>query len=185
MVLIILSTWKTAPLLQRHSINSWMSIKQQCCTTLDGKYHILAPATIHLKAASKYQSVQLQHRHHWARRHFTSTHEKIMNYSTDQITVLEIAGNRSRIHCTAKSQISILENIGFTAEGDFMTMYIADDTQRRQIVSKLVSMGALFAAGRDWSPSELAGYFRDQGVFSGAYKEIFWRGPGEFEIRDL
>lgn len=46
----------------------------------------------------------------------------------------------------------------------------------------LIGFGALFLDGRDWSPAELVGYYRELGLVSGLYRVITWRNPDDYFV---
>ena len=55
---------------------------------------------------------------------------------------------------------------------------------KAQVLTALRDLGLCFSAGREWSPTEVFEWLRDQGLVSGHYRRIGWRGPGDFEIWD-
>lgn len=75
-----------------------------------------------------------------------------------------------------------LVTLGFVREGDQLVRPIADDVDRQMLVRELIGMDALFAAGRDWSPSELVDFYREQGVVVQSYRMITWKGPDHYVI---
>ena len=50
---------------------------------------------------------------------------------------------------------------------------------------ELRDLGVAFSAGRDWSPSEVVQYLRDEGHFAGHFTEIAWRTDGGWELNTL
>jgi hypothetical protein len=53
------------------------------------------------------------------------------------------------------------------------------------VFNTLRNHGVCFSYGRDWSPSELFQYFREQKLITGSFKEISWRTPDEYIIREI
>lgn len=76
-----------------------------------------------------------------------------------------------------------LRQLGFEPNGPHMLKNIATESDLHVLVNQLIAMDAAFSAGHGWSPAEMLGLLRDQGVFTGPYKVIAWRGPGDFETR--
>ena len=59
---------------------------------------------------------------------------------------------------------------------------VADDEEKAQVLTTLRDLGVCFSAGREWNPTEVFEWLRDQGLVSGPYRRIGWRGPGDFEV---
>lgn len=108
-----------------------------------------------------------------------------MKMPKGEIVVLDIAGSSARVMCDAPELESALTALFFVPEGDQLVRKIADDADRRALVGKLIDMKALFAAGRDWSPSELVDFYREQGSISQGYRVITWTNPETYLIAEL
>jgi hypothetical protein len=76
-----------------------------------------------------------------------------------------------------------LRQLGFEPNGPHMLKDVATESELHAVVNQLIAMDAAFSAGHGWSPAEMLELLRDQGVFTGPYKMIAWRGPGDFETR--
>jgi hypothetical protein len=101
-----------------------------------------------------------------------------------EIVVLDIAGNRALIACDRPDQYANLVKIGFVAEGGQMARKISDVADRQMIVRVLIEMGAIFSNGRDWCPSALVDFYRDQGAITTGYRMISWKNSDEYSIVD-
>lgn len=105
-----------------------------------------------------------------------------MNMPKNELVVLDIAGNRARVQCDVSNIKTVLSSLGFVYEDDHMVREIADDSDRQKLVRELITLGGLFTAGRDWSPSELVEYYREQGFVSGSYRVVTWKNPDHYVI---
>lgn len=105
-----------------------------------------------------------------------------MKMPNNEIVVLDIAGGNARVACDSPALESNLSALGFQLEGDQYVRKIADDADRQSLVRKLIDMNALFAGGRDWSPSELVEFYREQGFVSQLYRMITWTSPENYMV---
>lgn len=105
-----------------------------------------------------------------------------MAFPIDEIVVIDIAGDSARVHAASRVHRGELKRIGFIErDGDLVkTLRSADD--RIAVLAALIELGGLFADGRDWSPAELAQYYREQGFIRGSYRVIAWQNPEQFQI---
>lgn len=99
-----------------------------------------------------------------------------------EVIVLDIAGNTARLMCDAPQAAGALEALGFLAESDHLTRKIIDDADRQTLAGNLIRMNVLFASGRDWSPSELVDFYKEQGLISQGYRTVTWTGPESYFI---
>jgi len=83
----------------------------------------------------------------------------------------------------AKDNIELL-NLGFSRNGDFYSIKIENEERQLFLIEKLAGIGALFSYGHGWAPSQVMQYLKAQGKINFSYKEISWRGPGDYIIRD-
>lgn len=96
--------------------------------------------------------------------------------------MIEISGyvveaNSSFLRVIALSQVgaSCLKQLGFTEESPLSFILSIDDPNDRvKLFPQLRASDFAFSAGREWSPSELFEFFRDQGLLSGNYIRIAW-----------
>jgi hypothetical protein len=87
-----------------------------------------------------------------------------------------------RLHVTNSVQKHKLILNGFVEQGDDLIMPIQNADDRIKVLVRLIELGALFSAGRDWSPAELVEYYREQGLISGPYRVIEWTSPEQFLV---
>lgn len=57
-----------------------------------------------------------------------------------------------------------------------------DQEDRLKTIKNLISINSIFAAGRDWSPEELLGFYKEQRILNESYKVIFWKDRDRYEI---
>lgn len=105
-----------------------------------------------------------------------------MQIPKDEVVVLDVAGSTARVACDKPRAEQALEALGFSPERDQFVREIVDDADRQGLVLGLIRMDALFAAGRDWSPSELLDFYREQGVISQRYRTVAWTSPESYSI---
>ncbi len=79
-----------------------------------------------------------------------------------------------------------LEEIGFvpSCTGTYRIM-VSNDELVAKIFIELRDMGFAFSAGPGWSPSQLFERFRETGLLSGEFLEVYWTGPGSRQTRIL
>lgn len=102
----------------------------------------------------------------------------------DKVVVTELAGNNILIANDNDNFKSMLFSFGFEKVGRYFSISISmrDVDKRAYLIQKLIEIGALFSAGKDWSPSEIVGYYREKGLIEGHYFEISWRNKQDFNI---
>ena len=71
----------------------------------------------------------------------------------NEIIVLDIAGGRALLRCGRRIAETQLSKMGFMREDGHLVRIINDPSDRANLVSALVEMGALFSAGPGWEPS--------------------------------
>ena len=57
------------------------------------------------------------------------------------------------------------------------------DENKAKVFNWLRNGDVLFAAGREWSPSEVFEYLRDKNLVTGTYQQLVWLGPELFQVR--
>jgi hypothetical protein len=105
-----------------------------------------------------------------------------MMFPIDEIVVTDIAGDKARVHATNSVHKSELTRIGFIGQNDDLVRPIHSVDDRLKVLVRLIELGALFSAGRDWSPEEVVQYYREQGFINGSYRVIAWKNPEQFLI---
>lgn len=105
-----------------------------------------------------------------------------MQIPKDEVVVLDIAGSTARVACDKPRAKQALEALGFLPEINQFVREIVDDADRQALVLELIRMDALFAAGRDWSPSELVDFYREKGIISQGYRTVAWTSPESYSI---
>lgn len=89
--------------------------------------------------------------------------------------VVKASSSVVRVVASSQAGADSLKLLGFVEEASLefvLTINHLDELVR--LFKELRSGGFAFSAGRDWSPSELFEYFRDQGQLSGDYVRIAW-----------
>jgi len=100
--------------------------------------------------------------------------------------VIKSDGDQVRVRTTNNTFNSELERLGFLYDSR-LSSYIKDTVgiaEKAQLFSRLRDAGVCFSAGREWCPSELFEYFREQNLVSGMYKRVTWSDPRNFTIQE-
>jgi hypothetical protein len=50
------------------------------------------------------------------------------------------------------------------------------------VFDELRSLGVAFSAGKEWCPSEVFEYLRDEQLLSGKYLRVAWTQPGQYRL---
>ena len=103
---------------------------------------------------------------------------------TNEVIVLALAGNSAKLFCTKSPIERDLKSLGFVMWEKCMERDIKDDSDRKQLTMQLITLGALFSGGWGWSPAELLGYYRDQGIITQPYRTIAWKNPNSYIIEN-
>jgi hypothetical protein len=79
---------------------------------------------------------------------------------------------------------SSLRSIGFSnaAKKDVYVLQVADNKQKANVFDELRSLGVAFSAGKEWCPSEVFEYLRDEQLLSGNYLRVAWTQPGQYRL---
>ncbi|MCU5771743.1 hypothetical protein N5923_08785 [Erwiniaceae bacterium BAC15a-03b] len=98
------------------------------------------------------------------------------------VTILE----HKRIVVELRGDIDgiMLLNLGFFKKGIYYLANFDSEKEQLLLVEKLAAIGALFSYGHGWAPSQVMEYLKEQGKINFPYKEISWRAPGDYIIRD-
>lgn len=107
-----------------------------------------------------------------------------MNQLQNEIIVLELAGDHAIVECVDSTLADQLVKLGFSIDKGKFYHPISDMDARIDISRKLISLGAIFSHGKDWSPADLIQYFSESGLISGKYRTVAWKSPTEVIIRE-
>ncbi|MBV6325293.1 hypothetical protein [Duganella violaceipulchra] len=105
-----------------------------------------------------------------------------MNKPRNEILVNDIAGEVGLLECANPALAAEIRNLGFAEAKGVYSRRMSDMNDRRDIVRKLVALGALFSGGRDWSPAEIVTLFSEEGFIKEKFRTITWKEPNEFLI---
>jgi hypothetical protein len=70
------------------------------------------------------------------------------------------------------------------SDGSIITAGVDSDRAKAALFAKLRDSGVAFAGGHGWSPSAVFEELRDRGLIAGSFREIVWRKPGTWSIRE-
>ncbi len=105
-----------------------------------------------------------------------------MPFPTEEIVVLDMAGDYARVRSAGLANEDTLKNLGFVEGDGYMTVRLRSLDARIELTKKLMELDALFSVGPGWSPAELIEYYREQGLVSGAYRAISWKNPEHYQV---
>jgi hypothetical protein len=79
--------------------------------------------------------------------------------------------------------LGTLIELGFVVKSDtypkILSITVPSQNAKAQLFSTLRDEGVCFSDGRDWCPSGVFEYLRDQNMVSGFYRRIAWTAPGK------
>ncbi len=89
-------------------------------------------------------------------------------------------------------RVKVLENtferelikLGFTFDSDFDEYQIQtiSDKEKSDFFDKLRNLGVAFSSGKEWCPSEVFEYLRENRMLNGTYKMVSWTKPGSYYV---
>lgn len=82
---------------------------------------------------------------------------------------------------TLDSSLSALGFSNATEQATYL-LHVADDKLKARVFDELRSLGVAFAAGKEWCPSEVFEYLRDEQLLSGKYLRVAWTQPGQYRL---
>lgn len=100
--------------------------------------------------------------------------------------VAKADGKQIRICSMSGALDSRLKVLGFTSDPGLSAYVkdVSDISQKAKIFSALRDEGVAFSDGREWCPSELFEYFREQNLLSGKFKRVSWQDPQNFSVTE-
>lgn len=103
---------------------------------------------------------------------------------SNSIVVVDIVGDFIKTRVLGSKQMRMLEGLGFVYSDAFMLKKASGESEKIQIIDKLVKEDALFMFGYGWYPSEVMAYYKENGVYSGKYKVISWLDKDNYRIEE-
>jgi hypothetical protein len=101
--------------------------------------------------------------------------------------VCQAYGNEIVVKTSQTAAVTLLTGMGFTAQSGWCGGYllrVTNDQEKARIFSDLRDAGICFSEGREWNPVEVFQWLRDEGLLTGPFISVGWRGPGEWVLRD-
>ena len=108
----------------------------------------------------------------------------IDNILKDSSVVTDIAGDYTQVKTKNPTIAFQLVKFGFklNEHGSFEKNNL-DQEDRLRTIKNLISINAIFSAGRDWSPEEVLDFYREQNLLNEPYRVISWKDLNNYEIR--
>lgn len=101
--------------------------------------------------------------------------------------VVKADDDQVRVRTISNTFDLALKNLGFLFDPN-LSSFVKDASgmpDKAQLFTQLRDMGVCFSAGREWCPSELFEYFREQNLVAGKYKRVAWSDPQHFTIQEV
>ncbi|MBU3069844.1 hypothetical protein KOI40_08425 [Aestuariicella sp. G3-2] len=101
--------------------------------------------------------------------------------------VTKADGKQVRVQFINQTFDSRLKSLGFSFDSS-LSMYIkntSDQSDKANTFALLRDSGVGFSDGKEWCPSELFEYFREQKLITGKFKRISWSNPKSFTIKEI
>jgi hypothetical protein len=96
-------------------------------------------------------------------------------------------GNEIIVKASPASAHGLLMRIGFTPQSgsaDSYLLSVKDEREKARIFSILRDADICFSRGREWNTAEVFEWLKDQGLLSGPFKSIAWKGPDHWFLID-
>lgn len=101
--------------------------------------------------------------------------------------VAKADGKQVRV-CTLNNSLdSELISLGFKYD-PVLSMYVmdtADLVSKAALFESLRDLEVCFSDGKEWCPSELFEYFREQNLLHGKFKRVSWTSPHTYRILEV
>ena len=102
--------------------------------------------------------------------------------------VRSILSKEITILCNDSKKTKFLRSIQgkrrFLVSSEWVIRYSSNEDLAK-IFEKLRNEGFLFSYDQHgWGPSDLFKHYREQGLLTGKFKEIFWIGDGKYRVTD-
>ena len=107
-----------------------------------------------------------------------------MSLETVKAFVTKADGKVVRVKAIDSSIVGELSGLGFTFDSDFSeyTIKILDNSEKAELFDKLRTLDVAFSSGKEWCPSEVFEYLRENGLICADFKKISWKGPGDYHL---
>lgn len=100
------------------------------------------------------------------------------------IIITDIVGNTVKIIAFGQDLINRMKSLGFSCSDESMISHVNNEQKKHSIINKLVNEGALFLHGNGWYPSEVMEYYKEQKIYFGKYKIIYWTDKNTYHIEE-
>lgn len=100
------------------------------------------------------------------------------------IVVSDIAGSTLKLSVQGEDLTNKMKSLGFLHSCGFMTKFVESESDKLYLIRELVKLDALFLFGCGWYPSEVMGFYKEKGLYTGKYKIISWPEPDHYQIEE-
>jgi hypothetical protein len=101
--------------------------------------------------------------------------------------VAKADGKQVRVYSVNSSLDSELISLGFKHDQE-LSMYVKDTANlstKAALFARLRDLDVCFSDGKEWCPSELFEYFREQNLLHGKFKRVSWTAPNSYRIIEV
>lgn len=106
------------------------------------------------------------------------------NIPANSVVVVDISDLIIKLRISGEYLAKEMSALGFSVAGGFMIRSVVDEVEKINLIKELIEMDALFLFGYGWSPSEIMGRYKDNGVYNGTYKVISWSDPITYQVEE-
>lgn len=107
----------------------------------------------------------------------------VMQISAVKAIVTEAATSRIVVAVVDRTFLQRIVSLGFspvlTARLEVVSASAVAPIVKANLFASLRDEGVCFSAGPDWCPADVFEYLREQGLLSGPYRRIAWRGSDQ------
>lgn len=100
------------------------------------------------------------------------------------IIVIDMTGSTVRLSVQGEDLTNKVKSLGFFHSCGFMTKAVESESDKLYLIREMVKLDALFLFGYGWYPSEVMGFYKEKGLYTGRYKIILWSKPGHSQIEE-
>ena len=106
------------------------------------------------------------------------------NIPLDTIIITDIVGSSVKIIASGQDLINTMKSIGFSCSDGCLIYSVKDEQDKYNIINLLIKGNALFLYGHGWYPSEVMEYYKEQKIYFGKYKVIYWTDKDSYHIEE-
>lgn len=89
-----------------------------------------------------------------------------------------------RVKLLDNSRVDNLLKLGFIFDNESLEykIIVNNDHDKARVFDELRCLDVSFSGGKEWCPSEVFEYLRDQGLLRGNFRKISWMQPNKYHV---